>query len=222
MNLPETAGMLVLWLAFLLGLGGSLHCVGMCGGLVTSISQGKQKEIWAYHLGRLSGYSLLGISVGLLGGTALRLMTPYFTQVGSLLIGLLFVFLAVKVWFKNKTESTLAKWLEKKWLRFLTGKKRGSFSVGFASVLLPCGLLYGAVFSLLSFQDKTLGMLALVAFWLGTLPAMTFAPQLIRKILRPLQQKKPLLPSLFFLCLGVLTLVYRFDPYLLLQQHTCH
>ena len=61
--------------AFLVGLLGGVHCVGMCGGIVGALSlglpeaqrSGSQRWIYllAYNLARLSSYTLAG---GLLGG----------------------------------------------------------------------------------------------------------------------------------------------------------
>ena len=62
-----------LHLAFLIGLFGSLHCVGMCGPLVMSIpvqhlpAGKKVSGIIIYQLGRVSMYAMLGIVAGLVG-----------------------------------------------------------------------------------------------------------------------------------------------------------
>ena len=61
--------------AFILGLLGAGHCLGMCGGLMgvltLSIPQEQQHKrlrmIVAYNLGRVSSYALAGFLFGLLG-----------------------------------------------------------------------------------------------------------------------------------------------------------
>jgi sulfite exporter TauE/SafE len=59
--------------AFILGLLGSLHCVGMCGPIAfmlpvdRSNSFKKISQIGVYHFGRLLAYSLIGLAFGLVG-----------------------------------------------------------------------------------------------------------------------------------------------------------
>ena len=60
----------MIWAALLLGLGGSLHCAAMCGPLVFSVQtnwniMGLNPHIILYHLGRISGYLLLGLAFSL-------------------------------------------------------------------------------------------------------------------------------------------------------------
>ena len=56
---------------FITGLLGGVHCLGMCGGIVTAISvTGQGSKPWlllGYNLGRLGSYVLIG---ALLGGLA--------------------------------------------------------------------------------------------------------------------------------------------------------
>ena len=58
--------------AFLAGLLGGVHCVGMCGGIVGALSFGARQErrlpiLFAYNFGRVASYTLAG---ALLVGTA--------------------------------------------------------------------------------------------------------------------------------------------------------
>ena len=56
--------------AFLLGFFGSVHCMGMCGGIVGALSLNKHNSLafhLSYHLGRISTYALLGLVVGFVG-----------------------------------------------------------------------------------------------------------------------------------------------------------
>ncbi|MGD8641622.1 MAG: sulfite exporter TauE/SafE family protein, partial [Gammaproteobacteria bacterium] len=64
--------------AFLLGLLGSAHCIGMCGGLVNALSFAIPEQqrnvrqvtpiLLSYNLGRIFSYVVAGAIVGLLGG----------------------------------------------------------------------------------------------------------------------------------------------------------
>ena len=59
--------------ALILGLLGSLHCVGMCGPIAfmlpvdRSNSFKKVSQIGMYHFGRLLAYSIIGLVFGLVG-----------------------------------------------------------------------------------------------------------------------------------------------------------
>ena len=61
--------------AFSMGLFGSPHCLGMCGGIVTAfglsmqhVSDSKKNGlILTYHVGRLISYALLGLIASLVG-----------------------------------------------------------------------------------------------------------------------------------------------------------
>ena len=63
----------MLWSAFILGLLGSFHCMGMCGPIAFLLpvdrtnSLRKITQITTYHFGRLLAYSLIGLFFGLIG-----------------------------------------------------------------------------------------------------------------------------------------------------------
>ena len=62
--------------AFLVGLLGGSHCVGMCGGIVGAVSmhlpQSKSKVpfLLAYNTGRVLSYTLAGVIAGLVGASS--------------------------------------------------------------------------------------------------------------------------------------------------------
>lgn len=62
-----SAVMLMLPMGFM----GSLHCVGMCGGLVSAVSLSRERVWWSglllYQLGRVTTYALLGLVAGISG-----------------------------------------------------------------------------------------------------------------------------------------------------------
>src|ERR1039457_4980401 len=69
--------MIEIWLAFLAGLAGSVHCLGMCGGIVAALSMtgrcgtlhSRISSQLLYNLGRISTYTLLGIAAGFVGSS---------------------------------------------------------------------------------------------------------------------------------------------------------
>ena len=59
--------------AAILGLMGSLHCVGMCGPIAFMLPVDKENavkkfcQIFIYHFGRLMAYGVIGLLFGLIG-----------------------------------------------------------------------------------------------------------------------------------------------------------
>src|SRR5690349_7474920 len=101
------------WVSFIAGLGGSLHCVGMCGGMVTA-SCGKNDEIMKYQFGRLLGYLSLGLIAGFLGSFInLKELSPMAALIPGLFIGGLFVFWGVQNLRGKKAELPMPKFMGK-------------------------------------------------------------------------------------------------------------
>ncbi len=63
------------WTGFVVGLLGSLHCVGMCGPIVAALPQGEGGKLsflygrLLYNCGRVITYALIGLVFGLIGKT---------------------------------------------------------------------------------------------------------------------------------------------------------
>lgn len=86
-----------LWTAFIVGLAGSLHCVGMCGPIVAALPVGDRGR-WAfalsralYNLGRVVTYAFLGVLFGLVGRS---IFIAGYQQALSIILGVL-ILLAV-------------------------------------------------------------------------------------------------------------------------------
>ncbi|MFP5492716.1 MAG: sulfite exporter TauE/SafE family protein [Bacteriovoracia bacterium] len=203
------------WVSFVAGIGGSLHCVGMCGGLVTSSCENKM-DIGHYQVGRLLGYLLLGAMAGLMGGLiTLGDVHPTLTVIPSFIVGGLFIFWGFRSYQGKKAELPLPKFLQHAYQAMWRKVNRTfpqvtkAFFTGLISILLPCGLLYGVIAATVATQAPLAGMLGMFFFWLGTLPAMVAAPGLVRKILRPLQSHRPKIYAVSLMLVGVLTVGMR-------------
>ncbi|THF56254.1 sulfite exporter TauE/SafE family protein, partial [Pseudothauera rhizosphaerae] len=63
-----------LWLVFLAGMAGSMHCLGMCGGFACALGADGRgagatlRRHLVYNLGRVTTYCFLGALAGLAGG----------------------------------------------------------------------------------------------------------------------------------------------------------
>jgi uncharacterized protein len=171
--------------AFVLGLLGSFHCVGMCGPIAFMLpvdrtnSYKKTGQIAIYHFGRLLSYSIIGLIFGLVGK---GLYIFGLQQQLSIAIGVLMIVVVLipyktfnkynfsKPLFKliSKVKSALGKALKKKTPdTFLT--------IGFLNGFLPCGLVYMAVFAAIASGNTIEGSLYMLFFGLGTIPLMTTA-----------------------------------------------
>ena len=175
----------MLWSALVLGLLGSFHCIGMCGPIAFLLPldrRNKSKRMFqllSYHTGRLLTYGLLGFVFGLVG-KSLNLFG--IQQQLSIIIGvsmIVMILIPSKIlnryhiskpmyMFVAKVKNAMGVFLKKK-------SSKTFFTLGFLNGLLPCGLVYMAVFGALASGGATYGALYLVLFGLGTIPLMTVA-----------------------------------------------
>ncbi len=160
--------------AFILGLAGSLHCVGMCGPLMVSfkVNQSRRSFI-TYHLGRLLVYGLLGLLFGLIGQGLQILNTQRYIAIitGAVLI-ILYTVPAIRKWiemtyYKSKAFSTVRTLMQK---QFGSGQKW--WIAGMLNGLLPCGLIYMALAGSLILANSITSVGFMLIFGIGTLPAL--------------------------------------------------
>lgn len=203
------------WVSFIAGLTGSLHCLGMCGGLVT-YSGNSNKDIWLYQFGRLTSYLILGAIAGLFGSLIhLEKNNPKIALIPGLILGLLFIYWGIETIRGKKAEIPMPKFLSKIYSRmfgkFVT-KNNGiskSYFIGSLSIFLPCGILYSVVLTVASFETKYWALLSMFFFWLGTLPSMVLAPNIIRNFLNPMKSKVPKIYATLLIVIGISTIGYR-------------
>lgn len=214
--MPDLSSNILPYASFVAGLSGSLHCLGMCGGLVTASCSGG-KDVLKYQVGRLLGYSLLGTIAYSLGyivkGVVPFTWGPF---VSGIFLGALFIFWGVQSFQGKKAELPLPAFLRKTYqysFRNFVGRAGNfsSFVVGLLSIMLPCGLIYGLIIAALALGTYEQVLSSLFFFWLGTLPAMVGAPQLIRRILNPLKKKLPRAYAIVFIAVGVATIAGRLN-----------
>lgn len=178
------------WLAaFLIGLGSSAHCLGMCGGIAASSGLSGEKSgsgsaqivhILTFHLGRIFTYAMLGLAAGLALNLVPTAMTPVLVTF-RLVAGLLMVAMGLYLagwWFGLTRLEKLAMpiWqavqpLLKRYQSRRPGPLR-SLLLGCLWGLLPCGLVYSSVaWSAAAISSPAAGLL-MVFMGLGTLPAL--------------------------------------------------
>ncbi len=204
----------MLWSAFILGLLGSFHCVGMCGPIAfmlpvdRSNSVKKISQITTYHIGRLLAYSTIGLIFGLIGK---NLYIFGLQQQLSICIGVLMI-VVVLLPYKTFSKYNLSKPLHKIISKVknelgnaLKKKTADTFlTIGFLNGFLPCGLVYMAVFGSLVSSTITQGAMYMALFGLGTVPLMTSAIYLGKFLNTTIKQRIQKAIPVFVVIIGVL------------------
>lgn len=222
-----------LWTAFIIGLAGSFHCVGMCGpialALPTNFNSGFQITFSRilYNLGRIFTYAMLGAVFGLFGKA---FALAGFQQAISIALGVLllamalfsinlesnFITIPFFVKFNGFIKSKLGKLLK-------VNKQSSLFFIGALNGFLPCGFVYVGLVGAITTGTVINGALYMALFGLGTFPLM-FATSMLGSILsiktRNLFRK--LTPAMFilFACLFIIRGLNLGIPYLSPQINT--
>src|SRR5690606_15832759 len=168
------------YLAFFMGLFGSLHCAVMCGPLLVALS-GNQPFSWQqflqkiiYQSGRILTYGLLGLLLGIFGNVA---TVQGWQQNFSLFIGVILFLIGVFYLF-GKQSQALASFQTKaiqpfaKYMGRWLYRPGGAFVAGILNGILPCGMVYMAIASAMNADSLTNSFLFMVLFGLGTLPLL--------------------------------------------------
>lgn len=167
--------------ALLMGLIGSLHCLGMCGPIVLMLPMGQGSKVTfvlgrlSYNLGRIITYAIMGTFCGLLGHL---LILAGYQQALSIIAGLLILLAFVlpgkfirKISpsfvnnFTNKLQNTWGKLMKSSGTTSL-------FLIGLLNGLLPCGLVYVALAAASTTGSAIGGLLFMAIFGVGTVPLM--------------------------------------------------
>jgi sulfite exporter TauE/SafE len=171
----------VLTAAFITGFLGSAHCFGMCGGISglfavnASIASQFPKAI-AYNTGRILSYAFLGVVVAVLGKTAVDSIPDLVAPV-RLASGLLIVLVGLQLAFGWRILAPLENAGARLWKRIAPGlvpvnSIPQAFGLGLIWGWLPCGLVYSVLLLAATTAEPGGGGLVMIAFGLGTMPAM--------------------------------------------------
>jgi uncharacterized protein len=178
--------MIEIWFAFLAGLAGSFHCIGMCGGIVAALSMTgsggafrfRLRSQLCYNLGRVSTYTLLGALAGLIG-SSLDLMAVKSVSFWFLIGANLFVIavglasaLGLKALNLSSLEGRGARFLAAPLGRAVSGNSIAAFPLGLVLGFLPCGLVYAPLVAAAGSGSLVLGGATMAALGLGTIPIL--------------------------------------------------
>ena len=207
---PFVTAQIPYWTAFLAGLFGGVHCVGMCGGVAGALGFGLPEAVRsngrrllpylaAYNAGRIVTYTLLGGLVGYLGALGGDAAAQYGAWRGlRVLAGVLMIAMGLY----------LAGW----WMGLLRVERFGgrlweglaplrrkvlpvrsvSGALGFGMVwgFLPCGLVYTLLIWALAAGGALEGGAFLFSFGLGTLPTVLLMGLGAGALVRRMQAKR--------------------------------
>lgn len=166
---------------FMMGLAGSLHCVGMCGPLALSLpvshdsSFSRIKGGFIYNTGRIFSYTLMGLLFGSIGN--LVIAAKWQNSLSMTLGVMILVYLLVpKKYFHFAETNALGKpfkMLRQQLGKLFQSRKLSSlFFIGLLNGFLPCGLVYLALSSSVISASSLNGSLFMLSFGSGTFPLM--------------------------------------------------
>ena len=180
------------WLAFMTGILGSGHCLGMCGSLVSSFFMrlGARSPLpyLAYHAARVMVYGLIGLTAASLG--AVLVQTGIFGKAQGILqivAGLIVILLGLDLLGLSPLRNTL-RFAPLAWLRqqFAAATQRdpvlGASIGGALNGLMPCSMTMAMAVQATTASSPAAGGLLLLAFGAGTLPSMLTASFLFGKL----------------------------------------
>jgi sulfite exporter TauE/SafE len=175
---------------FGLGLASTLHCAGMCGAMAASlVTLGGPQSASAgvrtaalIHIGRVGAYALAGAIVGGVGQQALSWLDReaafrlvHWAGAAALLwIGLSTAGLLPALSGLDRVLSPVADRVLRA-TRAPRGQAPSALASGFAWGLMPCAMVYGALFTALMSGSAVGGGTVMLAFGIGTLPGLVAA-----------------------------------------------
>jgi hypothetical protein len=167
---------------------GGTHCVGMCGGIVSALSfqaeqSGSRNQFFhhlIYSVGRISSYVVAGAIVGAIGQAGVflvaRKIAPFHYFLANLMLVALGLYLMGFTRFLAPFEHVgglLWQKIQPIFRTLLPAKTiKQMFAVGFLWGWLPCGLVYSSLALAMTTGSVVGGMYAMLAFGVGTLPAL--------------------------------------------------
>jgi sulfite exporter TauE/SafE len=172
----------MIYSAFLVGLLGSVHCLGMCGPIALALPL-KNGSPWqkvsgrlVYNSGRIFTYSLIGLLIGGLGWGLAFSTSQQNLSVGMGVLLLLVLVTPARFTRRLNPLSPIARFTSDMKQRFSTLFRQRSnqalLLMGLLNGLLPCGLVYVALAGAVAMGSSAGGMAYMALFGLGTLPVM--------------------------------------------------
>jgi len=209
-------------LVFLGGVAGSLHCVGMCGGFPLALAAGspgrRVLRQLLYNLGRLNTLVFIGAISGAAGAALVTAGPIDLVQRGLAIVTGLFMIVvgAEMLGLLAQVTARGAALVRATVGRALAGVIRSRslaapVALGVFNAFLPCQLVYAFAAQAASTASPVEGMATMLAFGLGTVPAM-LAVGVARALARPaLRARLSAASGVLVLLFGALTVARGLD-----------
>lgn len=204
---------------------GSVHCAGMCGGLVAVYAGGaaRGREAWtahaAYNGGRLLAYTTLGGLAGL-AGAALDLAgaAAGLQRVAAAVAGTLIIVWGLATLLESRGIRVPVP-RASRFVRGIAGRMLGRVAstraptrglvMGLLTGLLPCGWLWAFVVTAAGTGSGLDGVVTMTAFWVGTLPVMTTVGMGVAAMTGPLRRHLGAVTGVLLITVGLLAVTGR-------------
>lgn len=183
--------------AFLIGLLGGVHCIGMCGGIVgaLTVQMPGQRPAFASHLaysaGRVGSYCVAGALMGIVGSLGLffnqilpmQMLLYVLANIVLVCLGLYLAGLAQPLARLEKLGGKVWRRIQPLGARLLPADTLPkAFLIGALWGWLPCGLVYSLLAVALVSGGAANGAAVMLAFGLGTLPNLLLAGLMFRRL----------------------------------------
>ena len=207
---------------FLLGFFGGFHCVGMCGGIIASVSIGRGNASWPgialYQVARIATYIFLGLVATTVGIVFLK--SGSFADGQTLLTlvaGILIIVLSFQLggWIPEKF-GFISKFIKipPSVIRGVSEENSSYYwmLLGIFNGLLPCGLVYAAMALALEKADLINSATIMFVFGLGTTPWLLGVAWAIKQI-QPTMRNRFIKVSAVVMALFGLFLIFKSTPF---------
>jgi len=195
--------------AFVAGIAGSGHCLGMCGGIAGALAMRRPQAAFgtkfgyalAYNLSRITSYAVAGALAGLLGRTLLNAVDVKPLSIAFRVVaGAIMIAAAAQVVFGWRLLGPLESAGSGLWRRIApwagrqgqSGGLGGAIGLGLAWGWLPCGMTYSMLLLAATTASVTTGAAVMLVFGLGTLPSMVTATVAFERMAKLLSSRATL------------------------------
>lgn len=206
--------------ALLMGLFGTAHCLGMCGGFAVAVAAGAPRPsavVWrqvAYQLGKATSYVFIGVLLVVAGGYVAAVgQLEGWQNVLGVAVGALMVLMGLGAAVEIRLGPRLERWWRGSALCGAMGALRQSPSlaravlIGWVNGFLPCGLSLAALALLAGTGSVATTAVGAYVFGLGTLPGLLALALLGRQIPPQKRRRWARIGGGLLMVFGLLTMV---------------
>lgn len=208
--------------ALLLGLLGSAHCLGMCGGISSAVAMGIDRQnqrpvllLFGFNSGRILSYAVAGALMGSIGWLIRSPEVSLFLRSMAGIILIMMGLYVAQIWkglsYLERQGSHLWKHIQPLSRKLLPVRTPfQSLALGVLWGWLPCGLVYSTLIWSATAGDWKQSALMMACFGLGTIPAM-FATGLLASQVQALlkNRKAQTVAGLMIIVFGLYTIPWQ-------------